>query len=176
MPSCVLSQLRKFCSAMAICRLKSVDSAPVSNACSSDLFWNQRIHSALPTAGTPGGVGLNSGDIWLSCGLSAVMWQLMHELRGLSTGPLSRPFHPRCVEGRSEVALMIDSLMSGLILVTFGVGLVYVSALFSGSFPNMRPTGVRLSHGFLLLSAPLYWNVPKIQPSGARWSRTAMSI
>src|SRR5688572_29259453 len=101
----------------------------------------------------------------------------MQALRGLSTGPLSRPFHPRCVGGSSDVlGLMLVSFKLGLIFVTVGVGFVYVSSVMVGSFPHWMPTGIKLFQRSLLFSAPLYWNVPKSHPDGARLSFTAMSI
>src|SRR5579859_7155328 len=108
----------------ASCRLKSVLCALGLNGTPASSFWNQRIHSFEPTGGTLSGAW-KVGFIGASCGLSAVMWQLMQALMGLSTGPSRRPFQPRCVGGNSLVlALMADSLRLGLILVTVGCLLV----------------------------------------------------
>src|SRR5690348_18335958 len=110
----------------ASCRLKSVLFAAASNGVPAISFWNQRIHSFEPTGGTLSGAW-KVGFIGDSCGLSAVMWQLMQALTGLSTGPSRRPFQPRWVGGNSGLALIAVSLRSGLIFVTVGCLLVYLS-------------------------------------------------
>src|ERR1700678_1227249 len=106
---------------MASWRLKSLESVPLSKGVPHFTFWNQRIHASEPTGG---GLAWNSGFRGESSGYSAVMWQLMHELIGLSTGPLRRPFQPRWVGGSSFTsALIADSFRLRLIFVTMGLGL-----------------------------------------------------
>src|ERR1700710_1966358 len=107
-------------------------------------FWNQRIHAGEPTGGTLS-LDWKVGFIGESCGASEVIWQLMHELSGLSAGPSSRPFQPRWVPGSSGFALIAVCFRSVLIFVTDGCLLVYVSPVSSGSLPHMTPTGTRLS-------------------------------
>src|SRR3954453_4440974 len=93
----------------------------------------------------------------------------MHELFGLSSGPLSRLFHPRCVGGNSFVSGLITvSFKFGLMMVSVGVGFEASTAI-SGSLPHCRPSGTRFSHGFFGSAPgrwPLYWKLPKTQPVG----------
>src|SRR3954469_22112354 len=107
----------------------------------------------------------------------------MQELIGLSTGPLRRPFQPRCVGGSSFGSELMTVSLSCVLMSVLSGGLVKlicvcVSAVFVPSLPHIRPTGTRLLQPSELPIAPLYWKVPKSQPVGACLSsvRTAMSI
>ena len=100
----------------------------------------------------------------------------MQELIRLSTGPFSRPFHPRWVGGRSAVGLMIVSFSAGLIMVF--ATLVFENALsvIDGSLPNISADGHEIVPALRAVQLTVVLNVPITHEVGERLSRTMMSI
>jgi hypothetical protein len=87
-------------------------------------------------------------------GYCAVLWHDIQLEFGLSAGPLSRLFQPRCCTGKLASVLICVLFRFLFIIVLFGVGFEWLNVTL-GSFPYIKPTGCKFSHGFLLFSFPL---------------------